>query len=411
MLKLITNARATKNISLDDDVLFTPIATSTSTNKIQSLYQKVPYLYRAIDLRAKGVQAIPLRLMKGNRDVSNSSIYSDFITPLASILYRIEATLCLYGVCYYTKDIEQGRLKPYWLNPASTKPYYENGKGLVRFDYYGSIESKYGTKHIKFVPDELLIFSTPSIISDNVYDGISSAMVALASSETLYNIDNFANNFFSNGAIRATILSVDGSPTQKHKEELRSWWSSMLSGISKAFNVAVLSNKVQPVIVGDGLADLKDSDLTERREKHIASAFGIPHSLLSADSANYATSQSDRLNFYNTTIIPELKFILDCYNEQFLNRFGLELECVPEKLEIYQEQELNKAQGIAVLIDKVITQNEAREMLGKQPLQDNNSTEVPKVEEKVEETSEEDNLKLFTEALANYKKGLNNDEH
>lgn len=395
MIKLINNTRATKNISLDEDVLFTTLSTSTGTHKIQSLYQKVPYLFRAIDLRAKGVQSVPLRLLKGNRDVSHNIIYTDFILPFTANLYRIEATLCMYGVCYYTKDIEKGILKPYWLNPYNTKPHYENGKGLIRFDYYGSLESKYGTKHIKFLPDELIIFSTPSIISDSVYDGVSSAIIALASSETLNNIDTFANNFFSNGAIRATILSVDGNPTQKHKEELRSWWSSMLSGISRAFNVAVLSNKVQPVVVGDGLADLKDSDLTERREKHIAAAFGIPHSLLSADSANFATSQSDRLNFYNTTIIPELNFILDCYNEQFLNQFGLKLEAAPEKLEIFQSQELEKAQAISVLIDKVITQNEARELLGKQPI----STEIQKIEE-----TTEDNLKLFNKALTKYKK-------
>jgi hypothetical protein len=145
----------------------------------------------------------------------------------------------------------------------------------------------------------------------------------------------------------------------------------MLSGIRNAWTTAVLSSKVEPIVIGAGIEELKDNDITERREKHICAALGIPHSLVSADAANYATSLSDRINFYTHTIIPETEFIFEQINMQLLAPYGLEFIPEPKKLEVYQQQELEKAQALATLIKgkDILLQNEARAMLDYEPIE------------------------------------------
>jgi phage portal protein BeeE len=221
------------------------------------------------------------------------------------------------------------------------------------------------------------VFELPSTGSEGWY-GVAPAYVAASSASTLYGIDQFASQYFDRGAIKATVLSVEGNPSQKHKDELTNWFQSVLSGIRNAWSTAVLSSKVQPVVIGAGIEELKDNDITERREKHICAALGIPHSLVSADAANYATSLSDRINFYTTTIIPEVEFIYEQINQQLLAPYGLEFIPEPRKLEVYQQQELDKAQSLNQLVQApVMEQNEARAMLELEPLEED-TVEVAK---------------------------------
>jgi HK97 family phage portal protein len=338
-------------------------------------YRTVPYLYRAIDIRAKTVSNFPFSLERNGKDVTDNEIYTPVINNIIQLLFRTEGALCLYGRAYWTKDIENRIPVPYWLLPTAVTPYYIPGKGLQRYDYYAPIDSAYSSKYIKFDPDELIVFNLPSLGSEGYY-GVSPAQVALSSANTLYNIDEFASYFFERGAIKATILQVDGNPTQKQKDELKNWWASLLSGIRNAFETAVLSGAVNPVIVGSGLEELKDNDITERREKHICAALGIPHSLVSADAANYATSMSDRLNFMTHTILPEVEFIYECINEQLLQPYGLKFIPNPQQLEVFQQSELEKAQSLNSLVNEpILSVNEAREQLGYSPVQPTPDTE------------------------------------
>jgi HK97 family phage portal protein len=364
------------------------LTTATMSTDVYKLYASVPYLYRAIDIRAKTIQAIPYSVYNAKGiDVTDNEIYKQIIQNVSELLYRTEAALCLYGRAYWTKDVEQRVPIPNWLLPTLVNPQYVSGKGLTHYDYYASIDSVYSGKHIRFNPDELVRFEYPSLTSEGYY-GVAPGIVASNSASTLYGIDRFASGYFDRGAIKATVLSVEGNPTQKHKDELTNWFQSMLSGIRNAWTTAVLSSKVEPVVIGAGIEELKDNDITERREKHICAALGIPHSLVSADAANYSTSLSDRLNFYTFTIIPEVEFLFSVINEQLLKPYGLTFVVEPSRLEAYQQRELQKAEGLAKLVgtdESIMTVNEAREKL-----------ELPEIPE-----DKPDVKKQLTEALLN----------
>ncbi len=91
--------------------------------------------------------------------------------------------------------------------------------------------------------------------------------------------------------------------------------------------------------------------------------------LLTASAANYATSLADRLNFYDTTVVPQTLLIGEALNSQWLAALGLRLRFAPQRLEIYQAAEVQKAQQIAALVGApVLTVDEARALLGYAPL-------------------------------------------
>jgi HK97 family phage portal protein len=363
---------------------------SGSHSDTYKLYTSVPFLYRAIDIRAKTLASMPYKVLSRGNDVTDNAVYAPIIDNIHKLIYRTEGALCLYGRAYWTKDVKNRIPVPVWLLPTLVQPFYQSGRGLVRYDYYASIDSVYSSKHIQFNPDELVSFELPSLGTEGWY-GIAPAYVASMSAQSLYELDKFTSKFFGSGAIKATILSVEGNPTIKQRDELRHWFDHLVSGVARAWSTAVLNSKVEPKIIGEGISELKDGEIAERREKHICAALGIPHSLVSADAANYATAKIDQLNFYTHTIIPEIKFLFEQINNQLLNSYNLELIPDPTKLEVFQQAELEKSQAISQLLPgkEIMLINEARAML-----------ELPPLEEKEEEkNSIEKNLPQHSKFL------------
>jgi len=89
-----------------------------------------------------------------------------------------------------------------------------------------------------------------------------------------------------------------------------------------------------------------------------------------SNAATYATAKVDTLSFYENTIVPQCRLICDAINEQLLEKAGLHIEPRPDKLETYQRDELEKAQGIMTLVGSpVLTVDEARDMMGYAPMQ------------------------------------------
>jgi hypothetical protein len=58
----------------------------------------------------------------------------------------------------------------------------------------------------------------------------------MSSAGVLYNIDQFASNFFERGAIKATLLTVDGNPIPAEMERLEAWWKRFFSGSKSAWD-------------------------------------------------------------------------------------------------------------------------------------------------------------------------------
>ena len=134
----------------------------------------------------------------------------------------------------------------------------------------------------------------------------------------IYNADQFGKGFFERGAIPAVLLSVAGNPSEMEMQRLGDRWKRMLGGVQRAWETFVVRGEVQPQVVGQPIKDLAMPELTDSKRQDIATALGVPHSLVASDAANYATAQADRLNLYDFTILPEATLVARMINTQVL---------------------------------------------------------------------------------------------
>lgn len=167
------------------------------------------------------------------------------------------------------------------------------------------------------------------------------------------------------------LLSVEGNPQPEQVQKLEAWWKRFVSGVKNAWQSVVISEALNPVVIGDGLADLDTEKIIEPRRQDVATALGVPYTLLSPASANYATAREERLTFIKSTIVPECILIQDILNAQVLNTVGLRMEFDPLLLEEMQQSEFEKTMSLVPLYDAgILTKNEIRAALGYEPVED-----------------------------------------
>ncbi len=338
---------------------------TTHTLSPLNAYQLVPYLYRAIDIRAKTLATIPWRvdrMGKGDEttDVTYDPTYAGLVAGMRQRLFMTESALCLYGAAYWLREHNpvglQERVR--WVLPSSISPRYDGKMGLVGFER----TSGSGTQRIAL--DRMVAFWQPNMAAE-LGPGVAPAQVALASAQVLHSLDRFAEGFFRRGAIKATLLSVEGNPPPGELERLETWWRRMLAGVRNAWQSIAIRSSVKPIVIGDGLADTQNRELTIQQREHICAALGVPHSLLSADAANYATAANDKLTFLHQTVIPSARLIEETLNDQLFQPLGLRLRFLPEQMEELQKDEMDKATSLVPLVQEgIITIDEARAFLG-----------------------------------------------
>lgn len=140
-----------------------------------------------------------------------------------------------------------------------------------------------------------------------------------------------------------TLLGVDTND-RNEIERIQDWFRRSATTIRNAFRVlGVRAGSIQPTTLTPLLKDLAFSDLSEISKKNIAMAFGIKQTMLDSEAANYATAQEDRLSFYEETIKPRLTLYEDALNEQLFARDKIKLEFQLNELDIFQEDENERA--------------------------------------------------------------------
>jgi len=171
---------------------------------------------------------------------------------------------------------------------------------------------------------------------------------------------------YAQGVLAPTIITVEGMPPSGELEKLQSWVERSFTGIRNAFRtIAVRAGiRVEPLGMVK-LTDLAMVELTTSKREEIATALGVPHSLLFSSAANYATAQQDVLTFYDTTVIPQARLIEAALNESVFARYGVRLKFKPELLPAYQTREAEKtARTLSLYKAGIVTRDEVRRALG-----------------------------------------------
>ena len=106
---------------------------------------------------------------------------------------------------------------------------------------------------------------------------------------------------------------------------------------------------MEAVTIGEGLESLANRALTDEAREEIATALGIPHSILFSNAANFAVSEKDDFHFYDKKVVPDCLFIQSVFNEQVLAPFGYKLRFLYQTLDVFQEDEKERAASLQFL--------------------------------------------------------------
>lgn len=345
---------STKGVSINNlpKEAWTILSGGEATDKRAELYRLVWALYRGVEIRRNALASMPFAIYKGKREFDTSGEYQNktgLMPNPARVFGMLEMALTIWSYAYFEigRNMVNRPKDLYYLLPSSVHPIMDEANGLTGF------ERRLANRTVKFSPDEVLYFWGADPYVEFGPPRSSPVQAASAAAGVMLNIDQFAATFFERGAIKGTMLAVDGNPPPAEKERIKSWWQRMFGrGNKTAWGEAVINAKsVTPVVVGEGLESLANKDLTQEKREAVASALGIPHSMLFSNASNYATAQEDKLTFYESTIIPECRFIESVLNEQLFTPLGLRFKFTEENLDVFQEDENERSAAAKTFLD------------------------------------------------------------
>jgi Phage portal protein len=132
------------------------------------------------------------------------------------------------------------------------------------------------------------------------------------------------------------------------------------------------------VVVGQAPKDLALDTLTEAKRHDVATALGVPMSVLDDRSANFATAKVSLNNLYRLTLLPECEIIETGCNRQIFGPLGLEFRFKQSEIESLQAEEDAKAyEMLALVIGGVITPNELRDQIEFEPIEGGDQLRTP----------------------------------
>lgn len=379
-LLLGTDGTQLKNITLPQypDSSWDWIEGAPETND-DDLYSRVAAVYSVANKTADAVANIPFVLLdKQGDEVDKSDNWQNkvgFMKKPRELLklWRMSLffTNTAYGFMEGNKVVKSLR----YLVPTSIDPKVDISEGLVGFyrtiknqkQYYPLKENKGNERFPNWVevPDPRIFYMFKLDHTTEIVPSKHSEYRALmAAAGVLFYADYYVQNFFQRGGIKPTMLMVKGVPTREERERIEKIWDKLIHGWHKYLGKIFNAESVEPHIIGEGIDNIKDSELHREKLEDIAIASGMPMSLLISESANYATAKVEYMTWFRDKIIPDVRFMEECMNEQLFEPLGLQWQFQPEITNTGTQEEHERAGAYAALVASNIKPSVAAQMLG-----------------------------------------------
>ena len=324
-------------------------------------YEKVPMLYRAVNLRSDALGTVPFKIFRNGTETDYP-----FITPLDLLIQQTERSLLLTGHAIWLK-LYKGRILYgfQFLNPESVRVEFVPEKATAFNPSAGLVFTQQinGITYGPWTIEDVIYWREPSL-SQDVGKGVSAAGVALQSAQLAYYLERFTSAFFEHGAQPALVMSLDKSVTPPEFERMRSDWRARAESAANAFRTFWMRGEIKTQIITFPLKDMELIQLQERAVTNITTTFGVPRTMLEASAANYATADSDRQSFWRETIVPRLSFYQRILNEQLFTPLEYSIEFHPDELDVFQTDEAARAGSLLQLTQAGVPLASAMNLLG-----------------------------------------------
>ena len=232
--------------------------------------------------------------------------------------------------------------------------------------------SKYTYENsIDYSPNEIIHIKENSF--NSIYRGVPRLKPAYRTMQLLASMRNFQDNFFKNGAVPGLVLKSPNTLSEKIKERMLQAWVARYNPQSGGRRPLFLDGGLEVENLTE--VNFKDLDFQEgikSNERIILEAMGIPPILL--DGGNNANIRPNHRLYYLETILPivrKLGYALERY-------FGFEVSEDVTGIPALQPELRDQAAYYATLVNTgIMSPNEAREALGKDPVDGFDEPRVP----------------------------------
>ncbi len=245
-----------------------------------------------------------------------------------------------------------------WLLPNSIKPKI-TGEGLQYFER----STKRGM--VRMEVEDVLYFWPPDIGVEIGPAQNYPALAAVSAASVLRGASTFLKNYFDRGLVKATILTYQQPVTPDEAERIKTMWRRVVQGVQNAFSSLIMRGDFNPIVIGEGLGDLSDNNLTTEQREDISTALGVPQSKLFMPPGGLGDNVTPTdLAFFTDTVVPETVWIAEAWNKQIFEPARLSLVFTPQKMAIYQEDEVQRANAFAQYRSGGMTLEAALAVLG-----------------------------------------------
>jgi hypothetical protein len=177
--------------------------------------------------------------------------------------------------------------------------------------------------------------------------------------------DALMDELLGRGAVLAHWVTADYNPPQPEKDALREKIRrTLFRGVKSPASVEVFGKGLDIKSVGTKPSDLELESTNRGNEEQISVAMETPRPLVTGEAAN--RSVLDRLTqmWILYTVAPIVDRVLYAFNHHTLKPNGYYVKSHPETLTTLQEEEVQRASAVAVLVSAGETLGNAYAILG-----------------------------------------------
>lgn len=224
---------------------------------------------------------------------------------------------------------------------------------------------------LDFKPWEIIHVKENSFYS--IYRGVSRLRPAYRTMQLLSKMRKFQDNFFDNGAVPGLIIKSPSTLSDKVKERMLQAWQTRYRPDGGGRRPIILDGGLEIDTISN--INFKEMDFQSSvvaLENIILKSIGVPPLLL--DSGNNANIRPNHRLYYLETVMP----ILRKYMFAFERFFGFNLTEDVTNIPALQPELSDQARYYSTLVNGgILTPNEARVKLGKDPMEGLDTIRVP----------------------------------
>ena len=340
-------------------------------------FTSVP-VYAAVKLRADAVSRPELRVYRVS--VVNGQSRREWVGhdhPAQALLDRVnphwtggdlwratETYLNLWGEAYWAVERDEtGRPFELWpLRPDRVRVVPDEDEYIRGYVYAGPSGGS-----VAFAADEMVRLRYFNPLDE--YAGLSPIRPARMSVDMGRDALLGNKSGIANDAAPGVVFETDGVFTQDQVDEIYKAWESRHRGPGGRMRPGIIGSGMKATQVGFSPKDMEYLNTLRWTVEDVARAFNVPKPLLhDLERATYANIETTRRMFWETCIVPELRFFEEALRERLLPMFGeagLVAEFDTSNIEALRESETERARRIRMYVSAgVMTVEEARGEVG-----------------------------------------------